>query len=170
MIPFSVLLSVLFACAPDDDDGDSANPAVDTGSACFVEAPTALIGTGETSFEDLADGDSIYMQRGSQGGEHILGSIRLWGTDGIVVVHYTIARQDNGVLVSDQTFRVAMFAEGDCAYMYPGLYGYLGFTSEETRGLQGTDVVLQMDATDSAGRHAYDEVDVHIAMNDPVSE
>lgn len=172
VLPYSFSLPLLLAsCASvAGDSADSGDSADGADADCFAEDPTALIGTGETTFIDLAEGDEVHMEHGSQGGEHILGSLRLWHTDGIAIVHYTITRTDNGALVSDQTFRVAMIPEGTCAFVYPGMYGYLGFASEATMELQNTPVILQMDATDSVGRHAADEVGVLIGMNDPVSE
>ncbi|MDP2311233.1 MAG: hypothetical protein Q8P18_34755 [Pseudomonadota bacterium] len=163
MILFGILLA---SCAPATAPTDSGDTSAPPDDACFLAEPSALIGTGETSFEELSEGDTVYMQHGSQGGEHILGSIRLWNTDGIAIVHYTIARKDDGSVLSDQTFRVAMIAEADCVDVYTGMYGYLGFTSETTFGLQNTAVILRMDATDSAGRSASDEVGVLIGMID----
>ncbi len=161
------LALVLVSCTSSDDSGATGDSDTGTDPACFADAPTAVIGTGETDFESLADGDTVYMQHGAQGGEHILGSLRVWHMSQIVTVHYTIAREDDGSLVSDQTFRVAMIEEPDCAYMYPGMYGYLGLTSEYTQTLQNTNVILNMDATDSDGRSASDSVGVLIGQDAP---
>jgi hypothetical protein len=155
------LLSLaLVSCSSSNDTA----PGRDADPACFADEPTVEIGIGDIEFEPVDEGDTVYMQHGAQGGEHILGSIRLWHMSQIVTVHYTIARESDGSLVSDQAFRVAMIEEPDCAYMYPGMYGYLGLTSEYTQSLQNTNVILQMDATDSDGRAASDSVGVLIGQ------
>ena len=160
-----LLALLLLSCTASDDSGQGADTGTDP--ACFADEPTAEIGTGETDFEPVAEGQTVYMQHGAQGGEHILGSIRLWHMSQIVTVHYTITREDDGSVVSDQTFRVAMIEEPDCAYMYPGMYGYLGLTSEYTQSLQNAHVTLKMDATDSDGRAASDSVGVVIGQDAP---
>lgn len=162
-----LLSLVLVSCTSSDDTGPGADTDTGTDPACFADEPTAEIGTGETDFEPLVEGQTVYMQHGAQGGEHILGSIRLWHMSQIVTVHYTITREDDGSLVSDQTFRVAMIEEPDCAYMYPGMYGYLGLTSEYTQSLQNAHVTLQMDATDSDGRAASDSIGIVIGQSAP---
>lgn len=162
-----LLSLVLGSCTSSTDTGPGADTDTGTNPACFTDDPTAEIGTGETAFEPLTDGQTVYMQHGAQGGEHILGSLRVWHMSQIVTVHYTITRDDNGTVVSDQTFRVAMIEEPDCAYMYPGMYGYLGLTSEYTQSLQNAHVTLQMDATDSDGRTASDSIGVVIGQDAP---
>ena len=135
------------------------------GEECTAEAPVALIGEGETQFEELEDGDTVMMVTGSQGGEHLYGSLRLWNTDSIVILRYSITRDDDDTLISDQTYRVAMVGDGDCRHVYVGMFGYLGFTSDYTVSLQGIPVTLRMDATDSAERTASDEVHVVVGTD-----
>ncbi len=153
--PVFLLLSLALACAADQIEEED----------CFAEEPVARIGGGAVDFEELAAGDTIDMVTGSQGGEHIYGSLRLWNTDEIVVIHYTIARDDDGSLISDQTYRVAMVEDEACGHVYAGMYGYLGFTSDYTVALQGVQVTLRIDATDSEGRAASDEVAVLIGTD-----
>ena len=43
--------------------------------------PIATLGTGDTAFEPLSDGDTIFVIQGPQGGFHVLGSVRVSGID-----------------------------------------------------------------------------------------
>lgn len=46
---------------------------------CLVEGGVAELGTGEASFEPLADGDTLGWVAGPQGGFHVYGSVRTQG-------------------------------------------------------------------------------------------
>jgi len=46
-----------------------------------VLPPSAELGTGDTAFEPLDDGESIYVIQGPQGGFHVLGSVRVTGVE-----------------------------------------------------------------------------------------
>ena len=64
------LLLTLLAClgtAP-DSGGDTGPPA-----------PQAKLGTGEWEWEEVSDGEDIYVIQGPQGGWHLLGSVRTVG-------------------------------------------------------------------------------------------
>jgi hypothetical protein len=54
-------------------------------SACGGEEdlgpPTATLGSGDTAFEPLDDGDSIFVIQGPQGGFHVLGSVLVSGIE-----------------------------------------------------------------------------------------
>ncbi len=156
MSPRHLLPLMMMACAT----------AEDTAVDCFDEEPSALAGTGVLTFEELQEGDTVFMVTGAQGGEHIYGSLRLWNTDEIVIVHYTITRNDDGSVISDQTYRVAMGSEAPCGHLYTGMYGYLGFTSDYTRSLKNVSVTLTLEATDSEGRAASDSVAVIVGDED----
>ncbi len=43
--------------------------------------PGIELGTGTQVFEPLADGDTVYVVFGPQGGYHVDGSMRVWGVD-----------------------------------------------------------------------------------------
>jgi hypothetical protein len=160
------MLLYLLACTATKESGtdDSVDP-----SACFQEPPTAEIGTGEYSFEELTEGQDIQMQHGSQGGEHILGSLRLWNMDPVVVIHYYILREDTSDNISDQTFRVQMLPEGECQYVYAGMYGYLGFIAELVGDANpvGHNVILHMEAEDTGGRSASAQITLYVAPSEP---
>jgi len=62
-----VLTLVAAACGSSEDDP--------------MLPPSAELGTGDLDFESLADGDSIYVIQGPQGGFHVLGSVRVTGVE-----------------------------------------------------------------------------------------
>jgi hypothetical protein len=66
-------LLLLVACSGKPDEGeDTSIPDL---------PPQIEIGTGETEFEPLEDGDTIYIVYGPQGGYHFNGSLRVQGID-----------------------------------------------------------------------------------------
>ena len=66
-VHLSVLSLLLVACSGDPKDGEPTIPDL---------PPKIEIGTGETAFEPLEDGDTIYIVYGPQGGYHFNGSLR----------------------------------------------------------------------------------------------
>lgn len=65
-----MLLLILFACDPTSEEA-----CADAAAA----GPALEVGTGETSFETLNDGDELQWVFGSQGGFHVWGSLRASG-------------------------------------------------------------------------------------------
>lgn len=61
----AILSCHLAACGGDEDLGP----------------PAATLGTGDTSFEPLSDGGSIFVIQGPQGGFHLLGSVLVSGIE-----------------------------------------------------------------------------------------
>ncbi len=113
------MLLVLFACLgskPQDSALDRH---------CSTLPPSLEIGTGESSFETLEEGDSLVMVHGPQGGWHMLGSIYLQNTGPVVELDFKIYDQESSVVVSDNHYRVGLVMETECAGFYPGMYGYL---------------------------------------------
>jgi hypothetical protein len=47
----------------------------------YTGPPELILGTGESSFESLTDGQNIYVVQGPQGGFHLFGSVRTRGID-----------------------------------------------------------------------------------------
>jgi hypothetical protein len=62
-------VAVLAAC------GGDAEPAADAG------APAIEIGSGDSAFEALVDGEDIFVVQGPQGGFHLLGSFAATGVE-----------------------------------------------------------------------------------------
>ncbi len=89
-------------------------------------------------------------------------------------MHFTIAEEVTGTIVSDNNYRVAVVVDGECTGFYPGMYGYLEVSDLVTEGasrppevLAYKTVVMTMDVTDYGGRTASSMVRV-IAQPDPV--
>jgi hypothetical protein len=72
-----VALCVLLAACGEEVEGSDAGPGADAGP---VEA-TAELGTGDTEFEPLSDGDDLAYILGPQGGYHFLASVRVRGVE-----------------------------------------------------------------------------------------
>jgi len=74
----AALALLLAGCGADDPGGTDAGPAgFDAGDA----TPTVELGTGETEFEPLTDGQDLLYIRGPQNGFHFFGSMRVSGVD-----------------------------------------------------------------------------------------
>ena len=157
-----------------DADGDTDGGVDDTGTdSCWDKTPTIEVGTGETTFEPLEDGDPVVMVHGPQGGWHMLGSVRIHSMESIIEVSYTITDEISGVRVSDNTYRVAVVVDGECTGFYPGMYGYLTVDELVTPAanrppelLSYKTLEMKMDVTDYGGRTASKTVRV-IAQPDP---
>ncbi len=120
-VPSLVVLSVFGGCtAPQVDSASGAQS-----ESCFDQTPSIEIGQGERAFEDFEEPYESMMIHGPQGGWHILASLQTHGMMDIVEVNYTIEHLETGVLVSDNTYRLAVVSNGSCAGYYPGMYGYL---------------------------------------------
>lgn len=156
-----------------DGDADVDGGVDDTGSeSCWDASPTIEVGTGETTFERLDDGDPVVMVHGPQGGWHMLGSVRIHSMESIIDVSYTITDEASGVRVSDNTYRVAVVVDGECTGFYPGMYGYLTVDEMGTPGrppdlLSYKTLEMKMDVTDYGDRTASKTVRV-VAQPDPV--
>ncbi len=156
---------VLLSCGGLDDTGTEG---------CFASSPVLEIGTGAQEYEALRAGDSVTMVHGPQGGWHMLGSVRLHNMDQIVEIHFTITDVDSGVVVSDNSYRVALVMDEECAGYFPGMYGYV-FVDELEDGEADTPpellayhtVRMEMEAEDLSGRTASAQLDV-LAVPDPV--
>ncbi len=116
-----VLGFILCGCTAASVDSDSGNPT----ETCFDQTPSIELGQGEREFEAFEEPYESMMIHGPQGGWHILASLQTQGMMDIVEVNYTIEHLETGVLVSDNTYRLAVVSNGDCAGYYPGMYGYL---------------------------------------------
>ncbi|MDG1483052.1 MAG: hypothetical protein P8R54_25905 [Myxococcota bacterium] len=164
MLPLALL-----GCGDKEGPSDSA-----AGLGCFAEEPSVRIGSGESTFEDVASGDGLTMVHGPQGGWHMLASIWVENVDQIVEIEFTITVKSTGAVVSDNSYRVALVTDGECAGYFPGMYGYLsvgdiadGELDTPPELLSYETMVLAMTVTDAEGRTATTELEV-LAEPDPV--
>lgn len=169
------MLLLLLACqpAPVDDTGDdpSTLPVGDIDAACMNEAATVELGTGDTGFVPLADGDHVTMVHGPQGGWHVLASARVAYTLDVVAITYTIDAL--GSEVSWNRYVVDLVPEDTCVGAYAGMYGYLdvsrlaeGDADTPPELLVGAELTLTLVIEDHDGRTATDSRTV-IADPDP---
>jgi len=162
-----MVLLLLLACT-----GDKG--ALNDSSACGDAPATVEVGGGAMDFEPASDGDPVTMVHGPQGGWHVLASVRLDAVDPIVSLHYTIAVQPDGAVVSDNTYRVQILQDTPCGGYYPGMYGYLlvdalaeGELDTPPELLAGRELLLRIDIEDQAGRTASDTLTA-VAALDPM--
>lgn len=167
---------MLLACVPDEKLPES-EPIREDSETTVPDAcpgdPAIEIGSGDREFVTIADNDQLPLIHGPQGGNHILGALRVWNMNPIVLIHYTITRIDNGYLFSDNTYRLEMVPEAECQYYYINIYGYIGFAGE---GTGSQDIVLdvmwhnalmQMEVEDLEGNVLVDERVIVPVPEDP---
>ncbi|MEC7984182.1 MAG: hypothetical protein VX278_03405 [Myxococcota bacterium] len=122
---------------------------------CSLQTPSLEIGTGESSFEPIAEGASLVMVHGPQGGWHMLGSMSLLNTGPVVELDFRIYDEESGVIVSDNHYRVGLVMDTECSGFYPGMYGYLNVSGLSVGDLDtppellgGHILRMEMDAND----------------------
>ena len=116
----------LMACTESEKPQDTTAPSESV--SCADRTPSLIIGTGEFEWQDLADGDSLVMVHGPQGGWHLLGSILLQNTADIVEVEFLVTDIASNVVISSNFYRIKLLDGGECAGVYPGMYGYINVT------------------------------------------
>ncbi len=175
-------LLLLLSCGPVPSD-TASRPALPADSSdavsetCFDDAPFLEIGTGSSTWEPLEALDPVTMVHGPQGGWHILGGAAVHHTNAIVRIDFTITDAASGVVVSAVSYSIQLLREPDsCTGHVANLYGYLdvsglddgtGQTPHEL--LDGSTLLMEMAATDSAGRIARGSLQV-VAVPDPEDE
>lgn len=185
---FGAAMLQMIACASEstvhlqtDGDGPKGNgtPAVDTADtgneasgsdsgggstdSCKDDHPVIEIGTGESVFEGLHDGDDIEVIHGAQDGHHLLGSIRTRNTTSVAAIRFDITPDYSGESISTQTYRIQLLPDpsrGDCAWIMTGLFAYLGRIDPAGAPFLGQTAVMRMDLVDDDGREASAEVSV----------
>ncbi len=111
------------------------------GATMFVE-----VGTGETSFAPLADGDALELVYGPQGGYHVWGACGIYGIDPEGrVLHYTLRDATTGEVLADLSLALATrrLSATDGGWLRIGdRVIFPGVT--EPSGLTGRDAVLSI--------------------------
>lgn len=178
LLPIAVTLA---ACSEPSEPPVGQGPAGqgDSGAPpgpCSAGDASVALGTGQTTFESIDDGDSVVVINGPQGGQHILASVRTWNMTSVAMVHLTVRRAQDDSVVSDQLYRLQFFpqedaGEGDCAWLYPGMYGYLGFVTgpDDDADFLWREALMSIEVTDNNGRSASDEVRVVPELGEPLS-
>ena len=143
--------------------------SLDSGGA-GDDAARVAVGTGNVAREVLSEGAQVTMVHGPQGGWHMLGSVRTWGMDPLIDIHFTIrALEQDDALISDGLYHVKSVPDAldGSAFCFPGMYGFLAVESLAQAPLDTPPellswqrVAMRMDVTDALGRAAWDEVEV----------
>ncbi len=122
----AVLVTLATSCTgrsgPPTDPEETG--AADTAGPCRSSSAAVEIGTGDSEFLSLADGDPVIMVHGPQGGWHMLGSVRVRYTTPVVNIRFLIETESN-VVIADNNLNVLLIEEDDCQGLYPGMYAYL---------------------------------------------
>lgn len=169
------MLWMLLACpGPSTDTADSGD--------CFDGEPVVAIGGTEThedgsqTWTEMDDGIEVTMVHGPQGGWHVLASARVWNSDPIVTILYTITVEESGAEVSHNNYRVQLVEDDACSGYYPGMYGYLDVTAlaegeadTPPELLADAALLLHMEITDESGHAASDDVHALAAL-DPADQ
>ncbi len=153
-----MFLLALFACDPTSNE------------ACqkAAEEPQALtIGTGETTFTDLSDGDTVGLVYGAQGGIHVWGSLRV---SGIVQGASDSLADKNNPLVSyvlkDGDTEVAGFHDlpHHFTVKLDGTWEFLAdrliFFENDLSGYDGVPLTMHASLVDACGTELSADTDV----------
>ncbi len=174
-----VMMLALAGCTgPGSKDGDGVGTdceglaETELAATCACAEAAVEVGSGDTTYEALAEGSALTMVHGPQGGWHMLGGARFSNLYEIVSIHYTIEIAADGTVISDNNYRVQMVMDGECTGFYPGMYGYLDVTALEDGAadtppelLGGVGLILRMEVTDLEGRITADTLGVVAALD-----
>jgi hypothetical protein len=173
------MMALLLLLACDGSAGNQPNTdkesdtAIDTDDPCFASDPVLSIGTGETSFKALDDGDELTMVHGPQGGWHILGSVQVANTTDRVVIDFTLTDVETDSQLAANNYYVGLIDQRKCTQIYPGMFAYLtvgtlasGNCDTPPEVLSGRTIRIDMTAKDQTGRTANATLEV-VAAPDP---
>jgi hypothetical protein len=121
-------------------------------------APTLTfeLGTGQTSFETVTDGQTLQIQTGTQGAFHLWGATRSQGLDASacdLICSLTFTGSGQAVS-SPSAYRVNLIADGDWD-VATGIICYIG-DAQVVAGVRGQTVTMTMEAKDDLGVTASD--------------
>lgn len=132
VITIGCVLLLASACGDGPSDtGQATDSGPDSADPCTLD-PIVSIGTGQTEYIALEEGDPVMMVHGPQGGWHMLGSVRVEQTTQVVRVYYTVTDEASGAVVVDNEYQVALVMDGECSGYFPGMYGYLNVDALKT--------------------------------------
>jgi hypothetical protein len=147
----------------------ACTPVIDPGDAEFTDAGpvTLALGTGETAFTPIHDGDTLYLARGCQGLQHVWTSLRATGI-APRGVHVSLAfeRVSDGAMVS-APFDLAITFTPDATGAYADLSGLMLVVPVPSDALS-MPLVMTGTITDRANRTASASVHVTLAWGTEV--
>jgi len=159
MRPLLVMLGLCFAgatlgaCGPTQGEGDAG---VAPSNAFAVE-----LGTGRETFQALAGGDTLYLESGFQGAQHVLVSVRLPElAQGRYLTEFLLARDDGLQLSEPSRTRVPYADEGEGGAEVTGYRVVVGNDTVEDAVDQSA--TLSVVVEDAEGGTASASHDVHV--------
>lgn len=130
-------------------------------SPCPSGPPSLALGTGQTHFEPLTDGDPLDMLRGPQGGFHVFGSLQLTELVGGSGPIETDIPHVGFSLVTDEQEEVAAWATRPLWVPDGELIGQLVvFSHPVPPSLDGVGATFSAEVTDRCDSTASDAVSV----------
>ncbi len=143
---------LLLGCGPAPAPAGSKK-TVDDGRTA---APTFIVGSGKDAYTATADGGTVEIIHGPQGGYHLWGAFRVTGVaPGPVSVTYVVSRDTlPATPLSSTTYEVDPFARAG-GREWAGLIGYV--PNDQLEATAHQPVVLSMTLTDAAGTVLRDE-------------
>lgn len=158
-----LLLALFAACDPTSDEA----------CAAAAEKPQELtVGTGELTFQSLADGDKVGLTYGSQGGVHVWGSLRVSGI--VQGTSDSLADPDNPLVsfvIKDGDTEIAGFHELPHHFLVrlDGTWEFLGdrliFYENDLASYAGVPLTMRATLTDKCGTELADETDVLLDLS-----
>jgi hypothetical protein len=148
-----VAACALGACAPPS----SSEP--DAGAPLPSDFPLEL-GTGRETFQPLADGDTVYLEAGFQGLQHVLASVRSDAlAEGRYMTDFSLVHTD-GTRLSEASRVRAPYADAGGEV---SLTGYRVVVGDDTvDAAVGAQAVLRVVVEDGEGGQAADERRVQV--------
>ena len=150
--------------APQESRPDHEDTAPPEPMGCLDYDPAIEIGTGYSAWWPLEEGQELIMVHGPQGGWHMLCAARVFHTDPLVEISFTVTTE-GGVVVADNLYQVALFpGPNECSGVYSGMYAFLDVRELE-EGERDTPpellayqpLIIDMSVVDAQGRAASDQ-------------
>jgi hypothetical protein len=160
-VPVALLLALAVGTGGCADDGPTGPPEV-------------TLGTGTIEFEPLADGDTILVVQGPQGGFHVWGSVQVGNIDpgnpddlsdpANPTTEFRVFRGTDRIDVGAAGYVQGLDPAGDGRYQMIGRAVILDILADDE--LDGVDIRLTVDVTSASGDSAGDERTL-VARPDP---
>jgi hypothetical protein len=145
------VLSLFAACSP----GGALMPDGDAGVVTTQDAgpgqPLLELGTGTQSFLPLTDGQAVTIIAGPQGGFHVWASVRTRPPLDPMLIKLTVKVKLAGTEISSTEYKVNLVKNGP----YSEWYAMTALVDDPAQ-VRGKSTVIELIATDSAGRTATD--------------
>jgi hypothetical protein len=154
LVALVALVATGTACGPASEGADAG---ASVGDAFALE-----LGTGRETFRPLVDGDTVFLERGFQGAQHVLASVHVALEEGRYLSDFALVR-DDGVQLSEPSRARVPFAardDGDGAQL-TGYRVVVGDDDVEAAVLR--QATLSVVVEDADGGSARDERSVFVA-------